>query len=431
MDMRQIMDPCCLRYAMNAAMVARVLCRTVPSCQISVADVDARVLELAQYRRDLAALHLRPQIQQRTPAWYDARGTMITASDIAQALGHGKFGTQKQLYWKKCLPEPDDAFAALANCPPIKWGVMFEDVAQKLYAHRNGTRVHEFGLLRHPSIAHLGASPDGITELGVMLEIKCPYRRQITGEVPLQYYYQIQGQLEVCGLRECDYLEVSFEEVPREEFYASPASLLRDAEQRGIVAEFTDYCPQQPQKRTTQYEYSGIDYVDVELEAFEQVCTSIAASKSQDVRFHYWRIAKYSCVRVVRDDAFVAKMLESVAAVWSKVCEYREDPAKLEAEIGLPSEKRKRSEAVDVAADAVYAFRDTTTDPPPPPPPPPLPPSSPSPPSPRHNNKKKSSPKPSSQASVAAAVAKPRKLRARTVKKEDEEEEDLPMFRDA
>jgi hypothetical protein len=29
-----------------------------------------------------------------------------------------------------------------------------------------------------------------------MLEIKCPFRRRITGEVPLQYYYQIQGQLE-------------------------------------------------------------------------------------------------------------------------------------------------------------------------------------------------------------------------------------------
>ena len=40
-----------------------------------------------------------------------------------------------------------------------------------------------------------------------MLEIKCPKSRIITGFIPEVYRAQIQGQLEVCGLDYCDFLE--------------------------------------------------------------------------------------------------------------------------------------------------------------------------------------------------------------------------------
>ena len=45
-----------------------------------------------------------------------------------------------------------------------------------------------------------------------MLEIKCPPKRQFTDEVPLHYWMQMQGQLEVCDLEECDFLQVKIEE---------------------------------------------------------------------------------------------------------------------------------------------------------------------------------------------------------------------------
>ena len=60
--------------------------------------------------------------------------------------------------------------------------------------------VFEFGILRHPTIECLGASPDGISDIGIMLEIKCPWKRKKTETIPEQYYYQIQGQLDVCSL---------------------------------------------------------------------------------------------------------------------------------------------------------------------------------------------------------------------------------------
>ena len=180
---------------------------------VSTADVEARSRKIATYRAHLAALlELGLGVTQRTPEWYAARQTMITASDIAQALGCAKFGTQKDFFKKKCgLPAEQTPFDP--TVPPLKWGVMFEPVAGAIYSALNGgLKVHEFGLLRHPTVPFLGASPDGITEDGVMLEIKCPWRRKIDGTVPLQYYYQIQGQLAVCGLDECDYFECEFGE---------------------------------------------------------------------------------------------------------------------------------------------------------------------------------------------------------------------------
>ena len=45
-----------------------------------------------------------------------------------------------------------------------------------------------------------------------MLEIKCPTSRDITGFVPEYYHAQVQGQLEVCGLEYCDFLECELRE---------------------------------------------------------------------------------------------------------------------------------------------------------------------------------------------------------------------------
>ena len=45
-----------------------------------------------------------------------------------------------------------------------------------------------------------------------MLEIKCPYTREIKGIPPIYYWYQMQQQLKVCKLNECDFLECNIKE---------------------------------------------------------------------------------------------------------------------------------------------------------------------------------------------------------------------------
>ena len=93
-----------------------------------------------------------------------------------------------------------------------EWGVKYEDVAVKLYELRNNTKVHEFGIMEHPTYKFISASPDGISVEGIMLEIKCPPKRKITGIPPRHYWMQMQIQLEVCDLEYCDFLECKITE---------------------------------------------------------------------------------------------------------------------------------------------------------------------------------------------------------------------------
>jgi len=152
----------------------------------------------------LKALLQMPLIEQRSKEWFQLRENRLTASDLAQALGKGKFGNRNDLLAKKAFP----ASKPMDMIPPLKWGVMFEDMGMRCYKEANNNiTIHDFGLIPHDTIDCFGASPDGITETCVMVEMKCPYRRKFNGEIPEQYYLQIQGQLATCKLTHCDYVE--------------------------------------------------------------------------------------------------------------------------------------------------------------------------------------------------------------------------------
>ena len=48
-----------------------------------------------------------PIIEQRSVEWYNVRNNLVTASDMGQALGVGKFGTVRDFYVKKSGYEND------------------------------------------------------------------------------------------------------------------------------------------------------------------------------------------------------------------------------------------------------------------------------------------------------------------------------------
>jgi len=117
---------------------------------------------------------------------------------------------------------------------------MFEPMATRIYSHNKKKEVFEFGLIINDDIKNFGASPDGITEDGVMIEIKCPYSRKIIdGIIPEKYYYQIQGQLAVCNLNDCDYIECEFMTFASEDEYLS-GILDIDNAYHGIIIEKKD-----------------------------------------------------------------------------------------------------------------------------------------------------------------------------------------------
>jgi putative phage-type endonuclease len=252
-----------------------------------------------------------PKIEQKTPEWYEARHNLITASDFAQALGKGKFGTQKQLIMKKVEPNTDTN--AKSNIF-FEWGNLFEPVACMVYAKMQNTRVHEFGLLQHPRHSYLGASPDGITDKGIMLEIKCPLKRKIEvgGDVPEQYYFQIQGQLDVCDLDDCHYFECEFIK-----FDAYDA--------------FKETYEKQP-IGTWNGAFSGNECIMCET----SMINNISCSQATDIYpqpISYWILVKYNLKHIQRDKVFIAEKIQKLGEVWKRILYYRENPSAYQMEL--------------------------------------------------------------------------------------------------
>lgn len=259
------------------------------------------------YKEQLQKLLKIPKLEQKTKEWYDARYNLITASDFAQALGEGKFGTQNQLIEKKVLPQEDKG--PIKN-PFFEWGNLFEPVASQVYATLYNVHMYEFGLIRHPVHSFFGASPDGISEDGIMLEIKCPFKRKINGEVPTQYYYQIQGQLDVCGLDLCDYIECEFSKYKEYSRYV-------DAYSEG--------------------KFTGVLYDDgngkKEYPVFHKELCDRVDSDVDDGNYYYWVLDKYMIKRIEKDEAFMKEKIVELKKVWDKIVYYRSNLDKFAIEI--------------------------------------------------------------------------------------------------
>ena len=97
---------------------------------------------------------------------------MLTASDVAAALGLNPYQTRKSLLDKKTGRGGSRKFTGNAA---TRWGVLYEPEARKLYERKTGHFVYEFGVIQHQEHTWLGGSPDGVTETGRLLEIKVCY----------------------------------------------------------------------------------------------------------------------------------------------------------------------------------------------------------------------------------------------------------------
>lgn len=304
--------------------------------------ISQRLSKISRYQEQLGKLLRLPKVEQRSQEWHDIRKGLVTASEWAQALGLGKFATQRDFYKKKC---GYDVTPFNPGEPPLKWGTMYEDVALSIYKHRFGVDVFEFGLLSHPHVKHFGASPDGINDLGVMVEIKCPYRRKITGEVPQQYFYQIQGQLSVCDLHECDYVECEIDEYGDMETWLEVGH-----EEKGIIIERTTDDPLNP----WVYQYSDImqsseSVAELTNKTIQFLSNAVKAHEQQSVVVRFWALRVFNCVRVYRDDAFIVDRFTELEPIWNKILTYRESYDTYKTEVTPP---RKNARA--------------TSDPPPP-----------------------------------------------------------------
>ena len=166
-----------------------------------------------------------PQPSQRTKEWYLYRHNLITASNAWKVFESIK--TRNQIIYEKCkmleITNSNNNTNTIQMNSPLHWGNKYEDVSIMIYEHFYQTQIDDFGCIQHSKYNCLGASPDGICNdissniYGRMLEIKNVVSRKINGIPKKEYWIQMQLQMEVCNLNECDFLETKFIEYENEE----------------------------------------------------------------------------------------------------------------------------------------------------------------------------------------------------------------------
>lgn len=305
------------------------------------------------YQDKVQQLLKEPQPEQRTEPWYKMREGMLTASDWASALKMNPYSSENKLLQKKC-GVGDNFTGNFAT----RWGVKYEPVANALYEKWNNTTVIEFGLLGHPNISFLGASPDGITPDGVMLEIKCPPKREITGIPPLYYWVQVQGQLEICDLERCDFLECKILEYGSREAFDEDSSLCDptltiSGKEKGVIIEYIN-----PEEEVT-FDYAPLSYHGQELHTW--CYDKLSQSRKDDYKFNrfiYWRLALHSCVPIYRDRKWFNDALDTLTTFWKKVEHYRKNSDELEQHVKKKARKAKEADEMDIEESNFYSGKD-------------------------------------------------------------------------
>ena len=167
---------------------------------------------------EIHALMLRPQTAQRTTDWYSEFQLRLTASEISKVFGSPRErGTLVMMKAGK-LEVPGRGGPSVCYkdaMTPFDWGTCLEPVVKQLVESEWDAMIHDCGRFVHLKDTRLAASPDGLIlrskkfpdMAGNLLEIKCPKSRKIGLKIPSDYYYQMQLQLEVTGMRACEYVE--------------------------------------------------------------------------------------------------------------------------------------------------------------------------------------------------------------------------------
>jgi len=303
-------------------------------------------------RQKLKILKTLELPEQRTPEWYALRKKILTASSLAGALDKCHFTSRDELILGKIEETP------YVSNPITEWGVKYEDVAVMFYEEMYKTKILDFGLVPHPDFDIFGASPDGICEdlnngndeyIARMIEIKCPPKRKFTKTVLPGYWMQMQGQMEVCDLDECDFFQVKLEEYESFEDYSNDRFEIDNVTQdgrtslnypKGVVATYKvggkliyDFCPlnKSNEELLTWMKFHRENDIDENKKAGDLF------------EMKLWRIERYECTLVKRDRGWWNSMIGEILR-FSKDLEFykKDDNIKILKEKIENSKKRKK-----------------------------------------------------------------------------------------
>jgi putative phage-type endonuclease len=273
-------------------------------------------------KEKLADIRARPQAEQCTPQWYMDRWNRLSGSNAWKAFGSDS--QRNSLIVEKCKPLNVDKYKSFNIDSPLHHGKRFEQVSVQYYEHKYGAKVEEFGCVPHARYQFLGASPDGIIvnqenpRFGRMLEIKNVTTRKITGIPKEEYWVQMQIQMEVCNLNECDFLETeifsyeSYDDFKNDGTFTTSA----DGKYKGLIMFFM--VNGQP-----HYEYAPFQCEEEESDKWQEEMMEAHKDDSW-VSNIYYRIDKISCVLVLRNKLWAREAIKQLGELWDVILHERE-----------------------------------------------------------------------------------------------------------
>lgn len=310
-----------------------------------------RILNLPDHdfvSKQIEILKNKPQPIQKSDLWYKFRHNLITASNAYKAFENQT--SKNQLIFEKCQPLNPSVYIDEEDCETkeivmvntnttLHWGQKYEPLSILLYEYLYSTKIADFGCIQHETYSFLGASPDGINvdpnseRYGRMLEIKNIVNREIDGIPKKEYWIQMQLQMEVCNLDECDFLETKFiEYFDRKEFLLDSNELDHEDEEG---KEFTNVCLSKDGRmkgiiiyfHTKEgkpfYAYMPLDLIHPEdIKQWEENNVDYYQSEPYNYTYMkniYWKLAIVSCVLVSRNKIWFKNNIEEMAELWQTI----------------------------------------------------------------------------------------------------------------
>jgi hypothetical protein len=306
-------------------------------------DVDIDYSEMKHYnetKQKMDILKSAYNYDQKSIEWHYLRKNMITASNAWKA-----FSTDAQknslIYEKcKCVNEPDNAESELYLSginknitSTLHWGQKYEPVSIEIYQLKNKVKVEEYSCIVHRDYSFLGASPDGIVcegaYYGRMIEVKNIVNRVITG-IPLEaYWVQMQIQMEVCDLDECDFIETRFKEYENEECFFENAgeddgcneSNIRINKGGEVIQGVMCLFHSNDGQYSLMYKYMPFSVKQTRENVKAWIRNTVKEMKGTWTYYNttYWYLEEYSCILVKRNKLWFHAAIPVLSDVWNTI----------------------------------------------------------------------------------------------------------------
>ena len=168
--------------------------------------------------------------EQRSAEWFAQRIGRVTGSNVGAILGID-LNRGPEDVMRAMVRDAHGAEREFKGNVATEYGQFHEDGARAEFQMETGLSVEKAEFVT--SSDWLGASPDGYTSDGGLLEIKCPYGlRKAEAPVPFKdmaeqphYYAQMQVQMHVTGRAHCHFFQWAPAGTRHEIIHADPAWL--------------------------------------------------------------------------------------------------------------------------------------------------------------------------------------------------------------